>query len=172
MTGYGDVVPKTNLGKVLCIIYAIVTIPLFLFALSAAGDLKRFHIEFLLQAFEKKFLQRSEIRHKKKKIVCTTAVLCVIELLIASGISYCIETWTFLDCVYFWAISASTIGFGDLVSDYNNSSGQLLFFNLLFTIIIQAGFAAMFEAITEILSKRNADVANETQVVSCETSAL
>jgi len=170
--GYGDVVPKTNLGKVMCMFYAVITIPLFLIALSAAGQMKRFHIELLLRAFETKALKRSDIRHKKKKIIATTAFLFIIEVLIASSISYSIEEWSFLDCVYFWVISASTIGFGDLVSDYNDNNGQLLFFHLLFTIIIQAGFVTMFEAITEIVSKKHVGIVRDSPQILQETSAL
>ena len=153
-------------------IYAIITIPLFLIALSAAGQMKRLHIELLLRLVEQRILKRNEVRHKNKKIIGITAMLFVVEVLIASSISYSTEEWSFLDCMYFWIISASTIGFGDYISDYNNSNGQLLFFNLLFTIIIQAGFATIFEAITVIISKKNVHTFRETSLEIKETTSL
>lgn len=172
MTGYGNVVPKTVMGKAICSLYAIAAIPFYLFALSAAGEVKRFHIEFLLGLFETKILKRTGIQQKKEKMIGITAFLFVVELLIASGISSTIESWTYFDCVYFWVISASTIGFGDITSNYNNNMGLFLCFHLLFTIILQADFVAIFDTCTEILSKKEDHALKRSSAVQHQASSL
>lgn len=165
-------VPKTDIGKVVCILYAILTIPLYLFALSAAGEVKRFHIEYLLRLIEGKLLKHSDIKQKKKKVAGISVVLFITEMLIASGTSSNIEGWTFLDSIYFWAITASTIGFGDIIADYNTNKGQLMSFNLLFTVILQADFATIFNQATEMLSKKEVGTTKNMATEQLECSNL
>ncbi len=116
MLGYGVIVPKTNGGKVMSILYAIIGIPVFLYALAAAGTFKKKCIEKLLYLVEIKLLKKEEITKLHSKVLSLTIFLFFVEMFIFSAaISQNQKTWSYLDCIYYWFITASTIGFGDYV---------------------------------------------------------
>ena len=150
--GYGDVAPKTNLGKALCILYGVITIPLYLLALSAAGDMKRFHIEKLLMVAERRLMKRTTIHRKKMKIIGTTIFLFIVEMLIATWATQAVQGWSIYECFYFWFISTSSIGFGDYVLSYKNFPVTFLFF-IFFTLVMQSALATIFNTLTEISNK-------------------
>lgn len=151
--GYGQIVPKTNLGKITCMLYGIISIPVFLYALAAAGEVKRFHIEKLMKLFERKFLKHSEIKRKNQKTIVVTIFLFIVEITIAAAIEYHINNWNYLDCLYFWFITASSIGFGDFVSSDTTNVGVCLL-HLFFVLALQSGLATFFSTFTDMLAKR------------------
>ncbi|KAE9416489.1 hypothetical protein Angca_009170, partial [Angiostrongylus cantonensis] len=133
--GYGHVYPMTNIGKILTMIFALFGIPLMLLVLQDIGKLLTIAMKFpwfqtkriarrILRCFEKHSL--SEIReieiYKRQDLEIFDLPLVVGVSLIAGWILLCSmvfsvwdQKWTMLESFYFFFISLSTIGLGDLV---------------------------------------------------------
>eukprot|EP00794_Sanderia_malayensis_P009838 gene9837-10848_t len=155
--GYGVIVPKKDASRIMCIIYAMIGIPIYLYALSAAGTLKKKFIEALIYLCEIKIMKRPEIRKMNTKTMVLTVFLFVVEMLILSGIASTQEPWTYFESIYYWFITASTIGFGDYVLGFNGNN-QMHFGNqllaLLSTLILQSGLATIFETGVDVIKQR------------------
>lgn len=100
----------------MCIFVSLVGIPITLLALKSVGELIAKLVNASVTKFEKKILQKAE----PKQIETKSALILfsfMIVLMIAAGHSAkaLIEEWTFVEGVYFWFITFSTIGFGDYV---------------------------------------------------------
>ena len=83
-------------------------------ALKSVGELIAKLVNATVTKFEKKILKRAE----PKQIQTKSAVLLfslMIGLMIAAGVFSMTSTtdWTFVEGMYFWFITFSTIGFGD-----------------------------------------------------------
>ena len=175
------IVPTNDNSKVFSMIYAVVSIPLFLYALAAAGEVKKMTIDKILYLVEIRALKRSQINRKHQKVLLFTVVLFFVEMLLASTVvQQLVSEWSYLDSFYYWFITVSTIGFGDYVLSYegnNKSSTVYLFCVIIVNLILQSGLATIFSTITDMLTekaqsrgrfclKRNK---NEESVVQTET---
>ena len=149
-------------------LYGIISIPVFLYALAAAGEVKRFHIEKLMSFFERKFLKHNEIKRKNQKTIVITIFLFTVEITMAAGIEYHVTNWNYLDCLYFWFITASSIGFGDLVISESTNVGVLLL-HLFFVLALQSGLATFFSTVTDMLAKRAVRIRNSVMKISTNT---
>ncbi|XP_070567560.1 potassium channel subfamily K member 18-like [Ptychodera flava] len=56
--------------------------------------------------------------------------------------------WTFLDCVYFSTITFTTVGFGDLIPNYENSANNILKTTTFISIYIVIGLILMSSCIS------------------------
>ena len=121
--GYGNHAPTTDRGRFVCLIYAMITLPLFANAIDIAKD---FYSNLGL-SFEKSIYQcvlKRKPRNKNKihrRFVLFFLILAVyfIFLLFPSILFVNFEKWTYPDAVYYNFISLSTIGFGDMVAGHN-----------------------------------------------------
>ncbi|XP_053576044.1 potassium channel subfamily K member 4 [Bombina bombina] len=116
--GFGNNSPKTDGGRIFCIFYALVGIPLFGILLAGVGD----HLGSALR----KGIGKVEMIFLKWRVSPTivrvlSAVLfiligCLLFVLIPTFIFQRIEEWTLLESIYFVVITLTTIGFGDYVA--------------------------------------------------------
>uniref|UniRef100_A0A0A9YAP1 TWiK family of potassium channels protein 18 n=2 Tax=Lygus hesperus TaxID=30085 RepID=A0A0A9YAP1_LYGHE len=141
--GYGNVVPRTEWGKLATVCYAIVGLPLFLLYLSNIGSIlaqtcKWIYFKCFLctgckarrQAFMirqesdyemsiEEYLELSRAPEFKPQAVTVPITLClsiIIGYLYGGAVLFARwERWGLLDGAYFCFISLSTIGFGDIV---------------------------------------------------------
>lgn len=109
--GYGNVYPTSQTGKIGCMLYCVVGIPLIFLVLSNNG-------QFLGEAF---WILRNSFSNKKvspasKELpLWMTGLLLVLHSLIGGLIfSFWIDQMRFVPAVYFSFISIATIGYGDL----------------------------------------------------------
>lgn len=114
-TGYGYITPQTAAGQTLCIFVSMLGIPITMLTLKSAGELIAKLANKIVTAFEKKILKKTEPKRVKTKsavILFTFMVLLIVGngLLVTS-----LEDWTFVQGVYYWFVTLSTIGFGDYV---------------------------------------------------------
>eukprot|EP00795_Rhopilema_esculentum_P005991 gene5991-11358_t len=155
--GYGVIVPTCDSTRIMTIFYAIFGIPLFLYAMAAAGELKKELCDRILQLIETKLLKTHSIRYKHAKVLVITLVFLMIELMIASAAVYQEEDWSFFIAMYFWFITASTIGFGDYVLSFNGNnqvtSGMMVAV-ILVTLILMSDLGCFFSTISELLEER------------------
>ncbi|XP_076251992.1 potassium channel subfamily K member 6-like isoform X2 [Rhynchophorus ferrugineus] len=152
--GYGQITPLSRSGKIFCILYAIVGIPLTLVLLS--GLVERFLVPamWILQWLNSKlqrFYQPFSIRLLHLIIIVTFLVILTI-FLPAIIFYYLEEGWTYLDAIYYCFISLTTIGLGDYIPGYSNELRGLylslykmvttvyLFFGITFMMLTLAVF--------------------------------
>ncbi|XP_033640232.1 two pore potassium channel protein sup-9-like [Asterias rubens] len=121
--GYGHSYPLTDGGKVFCIIYALVGIPLNLVMFQSVGERLNIFMGFCVKNFKRC------VRFKKAEVSHTELVMLggLCTLLITAGGSLAFvkfEEWTLLDSFYYVSITLTTVGFGDFVALQQNNMLQ------------------------------------------------
>ncbi|CAH1173494.1 unnamed protein product [Phaedon cochleariae] len=115
--GYGHVTPLSRSGKVFCILYAMVGIPLTLVLLSALVERLLVPTIWLLQWLNSRLghlYQPFNIRIFHLIIMVMT--LIGLFILLPAGAFALIEPdWDYLDSLYYCFISLTTIGLGDYI---------------------------------------------------------
>lgn len=158
MIGYGNTLPKTDLGKVATMVYATFGIPLYILYFMNMGKVLASTFRWLYTWFHECSRDKEddfnaedggELMQRKKIIVPSTACLWVISFYIAGGTIMFAEweKWNYLDSVYFCVISLCKIGLGDLVPGANIADSEggkqtKLVINFVF-ILFGMGLVAM-----------------------------
>ncbi|VDD94416.1 unnamed protein product [Enterobius vermicularis] len=123
--GYGNIYPHTVLGKFFTVIYALVGIPLVLAILSQSGQtLSRYRFGSTKSKNVKNVLKRRSLfdtapRNPRTIPIWVALVICFAWICSCAGI-FCIweKNWTYYDSLYFFFVSLSTIGLGDVVPEH------------------------------------------------------
>ncbi|EAA13189.5 AGAP004718-PA [Anopheles gambiae str. PEST] len=125
--GYGNIVPRTEWGKIATIFYTIIGMPLFLLYLSNIGDILAKSFKWIYAKFClcRSTYGRARLLEIEEEITAETNTVTVpITICIMIMIGYIFfgarlfadwENWDILDGSYFCFISLSSIGFGDIV---------------------------------------------------------
>ncbi|KAJ7365840.1 stabilization of membrane putative [Desmophyllum pertusum] len=138
--GYGNIVPRTANGRLFCIFYALVGIPLTCLALKTIGEKLRDVITSLIQNIKKHF-DRSNTENVRKGIVFGINIfLWIITLLLLSILAHWRRGWTMLESFYFCFITFSTIGFGDFVAFDKTEANTVADYFIVFLGVV-LGFA-------------------------------
>lgn len=126
--GYGNIVPKTVQGRLFCVVYALFGIPGTCLTLKAVGDKIAEIFTRLITTFEQRLLKRPHPRHVELKVASMTIFLTVILLLPLMSLIVKVrhQEWTYIDSFYFTFITLSTIGFGDLLPQFNKDADYIL----------------------------------------------
>ncbi|XP_046753592.1 potassium channel subfamily K member 15 [Diprion similis] len=151
MIGYGNIVPRTHLGRWVTVVYAVIGIPLYILYFMNMGKV-------LAQSFRWLYRRAHECTGKQRTggeriIVPSTACLWVIfGYVLAGSVTFAQwENWGFLDSVYFCVTSLCKIGIGDFVPgvtsfgsrDGSHASSQTkLVINFVF-LLLGMGLIAM-----------------------------
>lgn len=136
--GYGHLNPITNYGKLFCIIYISLGVPLNLFLFNLlvkriSNKIDQISIKKSLFISNKSYgsIQQHEFKAnkiKKSLILKTIAIFIFLFLFIyiipAYLISYYFEQWSLLDSIYYLFISITKIGLGDYVPKYGKEGIQ------------------------------------------------
>lgn len=115
LSGYGNITPKTQLGRVITIIVCIFGIPITMLAFKTAGELLATFIRYLVVKTETVLLKRAEPKHIKKKTIFAACTLMIFLHITTSAYTMFFENWSFLEGLYAWFVTFTTIGFGDYV---------------------------------------------------------
>ncbi|NP_001390845.1 potassium channel subfamily K member 4 isoform 3 [Mus musculus] len=115
--GYGNIVLHTDAGRLFCIFYALVGIPLFGMLLAGVGDrlgssLRRGigHIEAI---FLKWHVPPGLVR--SLSAVLFLLIGCLLFVLTPTFVFSYMESWSKLEAIYFVIVTLTTVGFGDYV---------------------------------------------------------
>jgi hypothetical protein len=125
--GYGYLAPSTEEGKIFCVFYILLGIPLNFLVLYSLADrfeylvthrkyphvLKRVTNETHVMYYKER--QRQNYKYYMKCVVTGFCLLLFIYVIPSIAFSYVMEypSWSFLDALYFCYISISTVGFGN-----------------------------------------------------------
>lgn len=113
MTGYGHSTPCTDAGKVFCMFYALLGIPLTLIMFQSVGERMNTFICCLMSRVSKYIgvCGVSMVNMVSVGFLTCLSTLCVG----AVGFSH-FEGWNFFHAFYYCFITLTTIGFGDFVA--------------------------------------------------------
>lgn len=128
MNGYGNVVPKTTLGKAATVVYAVFGIPLYVLYFRNMGKVLAQTFRWLYTwvyqcSMEDKAgggvgdLYNQQLPQKSRVIVPSTACLWVLAAYVATGtVTFVtLEDWTYLDSTFFCVTSLCKIGIENFV---------------------------------------------------------
>ncbi len=109
-SGYGNQTPSTTGGKIFCIFYAVIGIPLCLVYLGLLGT----NVNNRSLRMVKRLTNNRAAKEINLAIVLTIGV--ILYTIFPSMIFYFIEDWSFMTCLYYCIVTLSTVGFGDYVA--------------------------------------------------------
>ncbi|XP_004713710.1 potassium channel subfamily K member 4 [Echinops telfairi] len=116
--GYGNAALRTDAGRLFCIFYALVGIPLFGILLAGVGDRLGSSLRRGIGHIEAIFLKW----HVPPELVrVLSAVLflvigCLLFVLAPMFVFCYVEGWSKLEAIYFVIVTLTTVGFGDYVA--------------------------------------------------------
>lgn len=116
--GFGNISPHTEGGRIFCIIYALLGIPLFGFLLAGVGDQLGTIFGKGIAKVEK-MIVKWKVSQTKIRVISTLIFIlfgCLLFVALPAVIFKHIEGWSALESIYFVVITLTTIGFGDFVA--------------------------------------------------------
>ncbi|XP_067095134.1 potassium channel subfamily K member 15 [Osmerus mordax] len=113
--GYGHAAPGTDAGKVFCMFYAVLGIPLTLVMFQSLGERMNTFVRYLLRNIKQCMrLRRTEV--SMENMVLVGFLSCLGTLCVGAAAFSHFEGWTFFHAYYYCFITLTTIGFGDFVA--------------------------------------------------------
>ncbi|XP_023945918.1 TWiK family of potassium channels protein 7 isoform X2 [Bicyclus anynana] len=119
--GYGNIVPETFWGRLFCIAYALIGIPLTLTVIADLGRVFATVVSVMAKQMPTmpKWCNRlSESNPAGQRSLYAFWAVCFLFVYLSAGaglFKMWEDDWTFYDGFYFCFITMTTIGFGDLV---------------------------------------------------------
>ncbi|XP_043490077.1 TWiK family of potassium channels protein 7-like [Polistes fuscatus] len=164
--GYGNVVPSTNYGRIFCILFAIIGIPLTLTVIADWGKLLPEVVVQLTVIAKSKlhFLTTApciQMNPTGRKSVGAVAAVALLFVYLACGAGMFMlweDDWGFFEGFYFCFVTMTTIGFGDLVPKKPK-------YTLLCTLYILVGLA-LTSTIIELVRRQYAQSWRRLQALS------
>nr|XP_036227464.1 potassium channel subfamily K member 1-like isoform X2 [Bactrocera oleae] len=148
--GYGHVTPLSQTGKIFCIIYAAIGIPLTLVLLSAMVERLLVPASWLLGTLNSKLghlYQPFNIRLLHLSIVATLVI--ILFFAIPTAVFAFIEpAWGALDSFYYCFISLTTIGLGDYIPGEGVTIGNRSMYKIFISGYLICGLIAMLFVLT------------------------
>ncbi|XP_022624800.1 potassium channel subfamily K member 2 [Seriola dumerili] len=177
--GFGNISPHTEGGRIFCIIYALLGIPLFGFLLAGVGDQLGTIFGKGIAKVEK-MIVKWKVSQTKIRVISTLLFIlfgCLIFVALPAVIFKHIEGWSTLESIYFVVITLTTIGFGDFVAGGSESPDYLNYYKpvVLFWILVGlAYFAAVLSMIGDwfrVISKKTKEEVGEFRAHAAEWTA-
>nr|XP_048314229.1 potassium channel subfamily K member 4 isoform X2 [Myodes glareolus]XP_048314230.1 potassium channel subfamily K member 4 isoform X3 [Myodes glareolus] len=148
--GYGNTALQTEAGRLFCIFYALVGIPLFGMLLAGVGDRLGSSLRRGIGHIEAIFL-KWHVPPGLVRILSAVLFLligCLLFVLTPTFVFSYMESWSKLEAIYFVIVTLTTVGFGDYVpgtgSGQNSAYQPLVWFWILFGL---AYFASVLTTI-------------------------
>ncbi|KAB1267123.1 Potassium channel subfamily K member 3 [Camelus dromedarius] len=112
---YGHAAPSTDGGKVFCMFYALLGIPLTLVMFQSLGERINTFVKYLLHRAKRGLgMRRADV--SMANMVLIGFFSCISTLCIGAAAFSYYEHWTFFQAYYYCFITLTTIGFGDYVA--------------------------------------------------------
>lgn len=114
--GYGNMVPLTNNGRLFCILYSLLGIPLCMITLASAGKLICIQWCSKFNDFSNKHNISFLKNHLRLSTTAFVIVTGLLTLVLIPGIMLVkLVNWSPLEAIYFILMTLTTIGFGDYI---------------------------------------------------------
>ncbi|XP_071398747.1 potassium channel subfamily K member 2b [Centroberyx affinis] len=177
--GFGNISPHTEGGRIFCIIYALLGIPLFGFLLAGVGDQLGTIFGKGIAKVEK-MIVKWKVSQTKIRVISTVVFIlfgCLIFVALPAVIFKHIEGWSTLESIYFVVITLTTIGFGDFVAGGSESLEYLDYYKPVVWFYILVGlayFAAVLSMIGDwfrVISKKTKEEVGEFRAHAAEWTA-
>ncbi|XP_071753105.1 potassium channel subfamily K member 2 [Centroberyx gerrardi] len=177
--GFGNISPHTEGGRIFCIIYALLGIPLFGFLLAGVGDQLGTIFGKGIAKVEK-MIVKWKVSQTKIRVISTVLFIlfgCLIFVALPAVIFKHIEGWSTLESIYFVVITLTTIGFGDFVAGGSESPEYLDYYKPVVWFWILVGlayFAAVLSMIGDwfrVISKKTKEEVGEFRAHAAEWTA-
>jgi potassium channel subfamily K protein 1 len=150
--GYGHVSPLSDGGKIFCVLYAIVGIPLTLILFTALVERLMLVTSLLLSALMSSLGHLYHIFYLR--LVHVSIIFCfvlVFVFLVPSAVFTIIETnWNFLDSFYYCFISMTTIGLGDYIPGEDANQMYRPLYKICTTLYLFIGLVLMLLLVANI----------------------
>ena len=111
-SGYGNMAPHTEIGKVIVIAYALIGIPLTFLMLQGLGQ------QLTLLSDKVNNLKLCSKRPDLNKYLNMVIIILIGVSLLFVGPTFLfmnVEGWRMMDAIYYCFVTLSTIGFGDFI---------------------------------------------------------
>ncbi|XP_030590308.1 potassium channel subfamily K member 15 [Archocentrus centrarchus] len=113
--GYGHAAPGTDAGKIFCMFYAVLGIPLTLVMFQSLGERMNTFVRYLLHKVKQCLgFRRTEV--SMENMVLVGFLSCIGTLCVGAAAFSHFEGWSFFHAYYYCFITLTTIGFGDFVA--------------------------------------------------------
>ncbi|CAB1335576.1 unnamed protein product, partial [Coregonus sp. 'balchen'] len=170
--GFGNISPHTEGGRIFCIIYALLGIPLFGFLLAGVGDQ-------LGTIFGKATARVEKMFVTKIRVISTFLFIlfgCLLFVALPAAIFKHIEGWSALESLYFVVITLTTIGFGDFVAggseiEYLDYYKPVVWFWILVGLAYFAAVLSMIGDWLRVISKKTKEEVGEIRAHAAEWTA-
>ncbi|XP_061669893.1 potassium channel subfamily K member 2-like [Syngnathoides biaculeatus] len=176
--GFGNISPHTEGGRIFCIVYALLGIPLFGFLLAGVGDQLGTIFGKIIARVEKMFVHWNISQTKIRVISTLLFVLfgCLLFVALPTAIFQNIEGWSALESLYFVVITLTTIGFGDFVAggseiEYLDYYKPVVWFWILVGLAYFAAILSMIGDWLRVISRRTKEEVGEIRAHAAEWTA-
>uniref|UniRef100_A0A3Q3NDL6 Potassium two pore domain channel subfamily K member 2 n=1 Tax=Mastacembelus armatus TaxID=205130 RepID=A0A3Q3NDL6_9TELE len=183
--GFGNISPHTEGGRIFCIIYALMGIPLFGFLLAGVGDQLGTIFGKGIAKVEK-MIVKWKVSQTKIRVISTLLFIlfgCLIFVALPAVIFKHIEGWSTLESIYFVVITLTTIGFGDFVAgekghlggsespEYLDYYKPVVWFWILVGLAYFAAVLSMIGDWFRVISKKTKEEVGEFRAHAAEWTA-
>ena len=111
--------PETSLGQIITIVYCLIGLPIAMLTLKTLGELISKIVNRIVCLVEASLLGRRRPRKLKIKTFCFTFMLMILTLCFGGLTQMYLEGWSFVEGIYSWFATLSTIGYGDYIPGLN-----------------------------------------------------
>ncbi|XP_057315914.1 TWiK family of potassium channels protein 7-like [Hydractinia symbiolongicarpus] len=145
--GYGNTTPITTIGRGVLILYAIFGIPIAVTMYRFTAKLLVQLLTLLIRCIDKKIhgRQKADDRYLHLKVLMISLVFMLVFVAFCCSLTMRegTEKWTFASSFYFWFVSLTLIGYGDLTFSQKTQLENppylvFSFLNILFGLALSA----------------------------------
>jgi len=167
-TGYGSVKAVSDWGKVFTIVYAIIGIPVALFTIGAYGAFLNHCILKMIMGMEHCCCSCWQGKKMNLKVFIILILLFLAEIFcFAVYVQWLEDDWSYLDAVYAWFLTMTTIGFKEhnpYPDDQNLLHALAYLVVSLFSIIT---LAAMYQIVQAMMNDVNNQSRGPCAIMFC-----
>lgn len=148
----------------LCIFLCLLGIPITLLLLNSVGAVIAKLVNTLVKKFESKILKREEPMNVEKKSAMILFLFMVLDIVMNALVLIHLEDWTFVEALYFWFVTVTTMGFGDYIpgklnpTNISRGNSFAIFIGLFELVLLLGGLcivSSVFNSIMAALDERN-----------------
>lgn len=158
--GYGHTVPRTDRGRIFCMIYATIGIPLAITALQSIGERFNALVRYIYRISMRRLGKKREI--STNNMVVTGLVGMAITMCFGAGIFSYYEHWSYFHSFYYCFVTLTTIGFGDMVALQDSIESRFSIFYISISMLFIFIGLTIASSFLNLLVLRMMEIRNKT----------